>query len=338
MRENVTDIRQQALCRWFCQQVDLDHATLTTVSADASFRRYFRYTCQSVSYILVDAPPQTEKNQEFIDYSLTYAEQGIDVPHVLFYDLEQGFMCLTDLGSQTLLPLLIKGQHHWYQQAVKQLDLIANVSSCEPVMHYDADFFTLELGLFEQWFCQDLLGLSPEVFEQTAIAQCFDLLISSAIAQPQITTHRDFHSRNLMVRDGLSLAVIDFQDTVIGPLTYDLASLLKDCYFRLSTSQRDEFIHQAYKQFSQSQSLSCDYAQFRQWFDFMGLQRHLKVCGIFSRLSLRDHKHHYLEDLPLVVEYIVETCNAYSQLQPLSAVFEQTIIPALIDRELLCTR
>jgi len=330
----VTDIRQQALSMWFCQQMDLEQAILTTVSADASFRRYFRYGTSEVSYILVDAPPSTEKNQEFIDYSIYYAAQGLDVPRVLFYDLEQGFMCLTDLGSQTLLPLLQQGQLHWYKQAIKQLDLVANVESRAPVIHYDAAFFNLELGLFDQWFCQKLLALPAAVCAQDEVDDCLELLVSSAIMQPQVSVHRDFHSRNIMVRDELSLAIIDFQDTVVGPLTYDLASLLKDCYLKLTDDDRDQLLRQAFTQFSHSQQLTCSFELFKQWFDFMGLQRHLKVCGIFSRLSLRDGKHHYLADLPLVIAYIEQTCREYPELAALRLLFEQTIKPALKQREL----
>jgi len=334
----VTDIRQQALSAWFCQQLDLADISLCTVSADASFRRYFRYSIADVSYILVDAPPATEKNQEFIDYAINYAAQGIDVPQVLFYDLEQGFLCLTDLGDQTLLPLLTAGQLDWYPMAVKQLDLIANVEARSPHTYYDADFFNLELGLFEQWFCHELLQLPQALCAESELRACFATLVSSAMAQPQVSVHRDFHSRNIMVRDGMSLAIIDFQDTVIGPLTYDLASLLTDCYFKLGATLRQQLLMQAFKQFELSRGLSCSFSQFEQWFDFMALQRHLKVCGIFSRLSLRDNKHHYLADLPLVVEYIQKTCDKYQQLAPLSLLFERSILPALRERKLLCTQ
>lgn len=330
----MTDIRQHALCTWFSQHLDLKNVSLTTVSADASFRRYFRYSTPDTSYILVDAPAATEKNIEFIELSTNYAAQGIDVPHVLFYDLEQGFLCLTDLGDQTLLPLLNSGELHWYEPAIAQLGLVANVMPMSPPSYYDAAFFELELGLFEQWFCDGLLQLPNEAYNQIAIKDCFSLLIQNAIEQPQVSVHRDFHSRNIMVRDEASLSIIDFQDTVVGPLTYDLASLLKDCYFKLPRLERDRLLALAFEQFSKSQLITCQFEQFKQWFDLMGLQRHLKVCGIFSRLSLRDSKHNYLDDLPLVIEYIQETCCQYPSMEALAVLFEQSILPALAQRKI----
>lgn len=331
---NVTDTRQDALCTWFSKHLNLQNVCLTTVSADASFRRYFRYSTQDVSYILVDAPTATEKNREFIEFATNYAEQGIDVPRVLFHDIEQGFMCLTDLGNQTLLPRLIAGDLYWYPLAIQQLNLVACVEPIIPRSYYDSAFFNLELSLFEQWFCDGLLRLPSEDYKQEAIKQCFALLVNNAMEQPQVTVHRDFHSRNIMIRDEQSLSIIDFQDTVTGPLTYDLASLLKDCYFKLPLVERELLLEQAYELFSQTLAINCAFEQFKQWFDLMGLQRHLKVCGIFSRLSLRDNKHHYLDDLPLVIEYIQQTCSEYPQLKPLAVLFEQSIIPALTQRNI----
>jgi len=332
----VTDIRQEGLRQWFSQQLGIDNVTLTIVCADASFRRYYRYSNEHTSYILVDAPVASEKNSEFIEFSQRYSEQGIDVPRVLFADLQQGFLCVTDLGDQTMLPLLMAGDLSWYPLAIKQLELLANVQHPAQTPYYDREFFNLELTLFSQWFCDGLLNLSPTLIDNVEIAQCFELLVNSAIEQPQVSVHRDFHSRNIMVRDRSSLAVIDFQDTVMGPLTYDLASLLKDCYFKLPLTQRDDLLAQAYRQFTDAKVLSADFGQFRQWFDLMALQRHLKVCGIFSRLSLRDGKDHYLNGLPLVVEYIIETCRQYPQLQPLQQLFEQHIVSVLSQRDVLC--
>lgn len=153
----MTDIRQEALSAWFSQQLDIDNVTLSTVSADASFRRYFRYTTEQTSYILVDAPTISEKNREFVEFSTKYAEQGIDVPRVLFADFNQGFLCLSDLGDQLMLPLLRQNELSWYRLALKQLELIAQVEQPTPVAHYDRDFFTVELGLFSDWFCLQLL-------------------------------------------------------------------------------------------------------------------------------------------------------------------------------------
>jgi len=320
------------LSLWFSQQLNVPPVLLTTVSADASFRRYFRYQDNDSCYILVDAPPATEKNQEFIAYAIKYAEAGLDVPRVIWSDIEQGFLCLTDLGNQTLLPLLAGNSARWYSEAVKLLPLISKVGSVSEQSAYDAAFFQQELSLFSQWFCDDLLKIELTKSEENAINSCFELLIKNAIEQPQVSVHRDFHSRNIMVRDNMSLSVIDFQDTVTGPLTYDAASLLKDCYFKLSNDEREVLIRQSYDQFVLSQQLSCSYEQYKKWFDLMGLQRHLKVCGIFSRLHFRDDKSHYLGDIPLVVEYIMEVCEIHSELMPLKKLFLEKIVPVLPQR------
>lgn len=306
--------------------------SLTTVSADASFRRYFRYQNNDSCYILVDAPPATEKNQEFIAYAAQYAEVGLDVPRVIWSDLSQGFLCLTDLGNQTLFPLLKGNGKEWYPKAVELLPLLSQVPPLSAQTHYDAAFFKQELSLFSQWFCGDLLSLELPDNNESSINSCFDLLINSAIEQPQVSVHRDFHSRNIMVRDNASLSIIDFQDTVTGPLTYDAVSLLKDCYFKLSTSGRDILIKQSYDQFLSAQTLECSYERYKKWFDFMGLQRHLKVCGIFSRLHFRDNKSHYLNDLPLVIEYITEVCESYDELLPLKEFFADNIVSILPQR------
>ena len=309
---------------------------LNTVSADASFRRYFRYQDKHSCYILVDAPPKTEKNQEFIAFATEYANAGLDVPRVLWSDIEQGFLCLTDLGNQTLLPLLRDNSEKWYPKAVELLPLISKVGNITEQSYYNTAFFEQELALFNQWFCNDLLNIEIPIEQEEPLKVCFEVLIESALSQPQVSVHRDFHSRNIMVRDNVSLSVIDFQDTVTGPLTYDAASLLKDCYFKLPINDCEELLKQSYQQFVISHSITYSYQQYKKWFDFMGLQRHLKVCGIFSRLHFRDNKSHYLNDLSLVVEYIVETVNEYEELQPLKVLFEKTILPILPDRIALC--
>lgn len=324
------------MTKWFSKHLNLSKVELITVSADASFRRYFRYQDKHSSYILVDAPPATEKNIEFIAYAIEYAEVGLDVPRVIWSDVEQGFLCLTDLGNQTLLPLLSDHSVQWYPKAIELLPLISKVGELADQAYYNAAFFEQELTLFSQWFCSDLLHIDIPTKHQITLKTCFELLIESAISQPQVSVHRDFHSRNLMVRDNTSLSIIDFQDTVTGPLTYDAASLLKDCYFKLPIDERDALLKKSYQQFATIYSLSCSYQQYKKWFDLMGLQRHLKVCGIFSRLHFRDKKSHYLNDLPLVVEYIVETVNEYDELQSLKVLFEEMILPILPDRIMQC--
>ena len=326
------DQRAQQLTQWYQQQQNLADVELKVLSADASFRRYFRHFHQQCSYVLVDAPPETEKNSEFIKLALAYADAGIDVPRVIAYDLAQGFLCLTDLGDQLLLPLLNQGQLAWYQLAIKQLGLIAHVRLPEPNQHYDREFFSLELSLFSDWFVRDLLAINLNSLDTQAVADCFSVLIDNAVSQPQVTVHRDFHSRNIMVRDQQSLAVIDFQDSVTGPLTYDAASLLTDCYFELSTEQRLKLLQQTHQMYREMGLTKVEFNQFKRWFDLMALERHLKVGGIFCRLCLRDNKPNYLADLPLVLRYIVHTCELYPELAALSQLLKQHILPRMATR------
>lgn len=322
---------------WFERTTGIKNTTLETVSADASFRRYFRVLSEKSSYILVDAPPQTEKNNEFVEFASRYAQVGLEVPRVLHADFDVGFLCLTDLGNQTLLPLLASAENKWYLKAVMLLPNIANVAVVNELSKYDAEFFERECHLFVDWFCKDFMALSAQALDRYALTECFDILIASAVEQPQIATHRDFHARNIMVRDNQSLAIIDFQDTVIGPLTYDVASLLKDCYFKIDSDTRDYLLNKSFEIYQLNNLVKEDFDTYKQWFDFMGLQRHLKVCGIFSRLHLRDNKSHYLNDLPLVVEYIVEVCEQYEKLSPLAEFFNAYILPQLTTRISQCT-
>ena len=333
----LSDLRKEQLSDWFANQQGLSHVDLDVISADASFRRYFRYDGAGASVVLVDAPPTSEKNREFVAFAIAYAQAGIHVPEVLASDFERGFFLLSDLGDQTLLPLLNANDLSWYPLAVQQLGLVAAVKI--PVRHqhdYNADFFRLELSLFSDWFVTQYLDIALTLSEQQSVNDCFTLLVDQAILQPQVTVHRDFHSRNLMVINQQSLAIIDFQDTVRGPLTYDIASLLKDCYFKLSAGLRQQLLAQSHQMFVKLGYCDDDFLQYQQWFDLMGLQRHLKVCGIFSRLYLRDGKAAYLNDLPLVIDYIVEVCQNYPQLEPLAQLFERHIIPKLKLKERQC--
>lgn len=338
------DSRRQALGQWFAARLGLTAVELQVVSADASFRRYFRYLHQGCSYILVDAPPATEKNQAFIGMAKAYGDVGLMVPRVLFADLEQGFLCLTDLGDNLLLDVLDEeNRQDYYRAALGQLPLLAQVRGTDssPLGCYDRDFFSMELSLFKHWFLNTHLGLALDEAQSTALDNCFSILLDNALEQPQVAVHRDYHSRNLMMVNGLPLGVIDFQDTVTGPITYDAVSLLRDCYIRLPVTfiaeQRD-----ALRLLYIDRGLLGDVSagQFTRWFDLMGMQRHLKVCGIFSRLHHRDGKSAYLDDLPLVLAYLVEVGEQYSELTWLADFLKTTVLPMVetVRAETICER
>ena len=331
----MNDPRREALGQWFAGQLGLPSASLETVSADASFRRYFRYRTDDTSYILVDAPPATENNSGFVALARAYAEVGLMVPRVLFADLDQGFLCLTDLGDQLMLGSLTPdNRERFYGAALRQLALVARVTSADgqPLPTYDRAFLQRELGLFDEWFLTTHLGITLTDGERAAWEEICKLLLDSALEQPQVGVHRDYHSRNLMMVNELPSGIIDFQDSVCGPITYDAVSLLRDCYVRLPAPLvAEQLAHFRTLLIERELMPAVPAEQFRRWFDWMGLQRHLKVCGIFSRLHHRDGKSGYLDDLPLVVDYLVEVSGHYLELHWLTSFLNERVLPQLAN-------
>lgn len=315
-------------------------AVLLPVAGDASNRRYFRLQWPGQSAMAVEAPPATEKNREFLAIRQLLERAAVRVPHLLAADLEQGFLLLEDLGDQLLLGELEESTADGhYAAALAILRQLAAIDrgALVTLPAYDRALLAEEFSRFPDWFLQRLLGLELTPAEQHLLAELDGLLIGSALAQPQVLVHRDFHSRNLMCLPDGELAVIDFQDAVVGPITYDLVSLLKDCYIRWpqervaawALAQRDA-LH------GQGLLPSVSDATFLRWLDWMGLQRHLKVLGTFARLYLRDGKSAYLQDLPLVIEYIREVLAAHAGetavLDNFRDWFEQRLLPEIAQQ------
>ncbi len=298
--------------------------TLSVVAGDASARRYFRLHVAADRYMLVEAPPATEKNQAFVHVAGVLGAAGVKVPAVLGVDFDRGFLLLEDLGDQLLLPLLDSGSAEaYYRQAFRVLLQMARVDSAGAGLpDYDRALLGEELSRFQAWFVQALLGYTPTAPEQALLDNLLDRLTDSALEQPRVLVHRDFHSRNLMLTGNNALAVIDFQDAVAGPVTYDLVSLLRDCYIHWPPRQVRSWAL-AYRDLLCAQGLAggTDAGQFLRWFDWMGLQRHLKVLGTFARLYLRDGKAAYLDDLPLVIHYVLEIAEKYASDEPVFAEF-----------------
>ena len=298
--------------------------TLSMVAGDASARRYFRLALATCSYVLVEAPPATEKNEAFVSVAGLLGGAGVKVPAVLAVDFERGYLLLEDLGDQLLLPLLDTGSvDALYAQA---FDVLAQMAAVDVVRSglgdYDGVLLTEELGRFQAWFVQALLGYTPSAAEEGQLGQLSAKLIDSALQQPRVLVHRDFHSRNLMLGNAGALAVIDFQDAVVGPITYDLVSLLRDCYIQWPAEQVEGWAL-GYRDLLCTRGLAADIdpQRFLRWFDWMGLQRHLKVLGTFARLYLRDGKAAYLDDLPLVIHYVLEITAKYAAEEPAFADF-----------------
>ena len=299
---------------------------LSVVAGDASNRRYFRTLIGGSSYILVDAPPATEKNQAFLAVRELLAGAGVRVPALHAAELERGYMALEDLGDRLLLASLQAGAgDDPYRGAMELLLQIAAIDTTAVALPaYDETLLREELGRFPVWFVDALLGQSLADDEQELLAATFDKLVASALEQPRVLVHRDFHSRNLMPQDDGSLGVIDFQDAVLGPVTYDLVSLLRDCYIQWPPTRVQQWLG-AYRGLLQARGLpgAGDPQRFQRWFDLMGLQRHIKVLGTFARLYLRDGKPAYLDDLPLVIRYVQEISGKYAGEDPVFAEFQR---------------
>ena len=307
---------------------------LEPITGDASFRRYFRFSTAQRSYILMDAPTPAEDCSRFVATQQAFAEAGLQVPQIIAQDLQQGLLLLSDLGDTLLLSRLTKDSvTAFYRQAFSLLTQVRTISATTagPLPAFDQAFLLREMQIFIDWFVLQHLQLTINEQEQAMLQRHFLWLAESALQQPQAGMHRDYHSRNLMVQPDERLAVIDFQDVVTGPVTYDAVSLLKDCYIKWPSELVQALSHEFYQELLSQDELSADVSpeQFRQWFDWMGLQRHIKVCGIFCRLYHRDGKAGYLADLPRVFEYVLEVTSCYPQLQELDLWLKTKIKPAL---------
>lgn len=316
----------------------VDSFMFAALAGDASFRRYFRLGLRQQSWVLMDAPPDKEDSRPFVAVAAAFARLGIRVPQLMAIDLEQGFLLLEDLGDRLYLGELMSASRdqvdRLYQAAFEpllRLQSVTELPGCT-LPRYDRTLLLNELRLFDQWFIAELLQIELTPADQAMLQQLYDALIESALEQPQRPVHRDYHSRNLLLCRDNSPGVIDFQDAVIGPITYDLVSLLKDCYLLWPQPQVTCWVEQYY-QAAQAAALlpAITLEQFHGWFDWIGVQRHLKVLGIFSRLFLRDGKAGYLADLPRVARHLLDGCEPYAQLRPFASWFRSRLLPQMMS-------
>ncbi|MFW1677466.1 aminoglycoside phosphotransferase family protein [Pontibacter sp. JAM-7] len=311
-----------------------DEWQLEPVSGDASFRRYFRAVTPEQSWIAVDAPPEKEDSRPFIAVAEALAQHAVAVPEIHASDLEQGFMLLSDLGDELYLGRLNGASvDQLYAEALQSLLLI---QACPGLLQgelpqYDEPLLKREVELFREWFLQGLLQLTLSPREQQQLDHLFAVLIAAALEQPRVFVHRDYHSRNLMYRPDDAPGVIDFQDAVYGPVTYDLVSLLRDCYIAWPAEQVYGWV-EAFRLslLAQGQPVA-DSQQFKRWFDLMGAQRHLKAIGIFARLKLRDDKQGYLSDIPRTLHYLLLELPVDQQLRDVNDWLQNRVIPAMAD-------
>jgi len=314
--------RIEQLTRWLHEEAGLADFSLTPASADASFRTYHRVTYSGGTLIAVDAPPPHEESAPFVSVARALRAIGLNVPEIHSADLDQGFLLVGDLGSTLYLDVIDESTvERLYGDALGALLTLQAQGPLEAdgLPPYDRGRLLAELELFPDWFLDRHLGRPPDMQMRARLDAAFDLLLKAALEQPRVTVHRDYHSRNLMRVERNNPGILDFQDAVVGPVTYDLVSLLKDCYI-VWPRERVEAWALGYQElaFQAGVLRDCDDRRFLRWFDLMGLQRHLKVLGIFARLWHRDGKPGYLDDLPRVLDYALDVCGRYPELAALN--------------------
>jgi len=321
--------RENTMREWLTATLGRSDYQLERASDDASFRRYLRLRVAGAPpRIVMDAPPATEKLNTpiWLDVAARLRDAGLNTPEVFAQDLEQGFLLISDLGARQYLDQLDeKTVDRLYADALDALLSMQTKVSSEQLPALDEAWLTMELELMPEWFLQCHLGHALSCDEWDVIELAFRTLINSAQAQPQAFMHRDFHSRNLMITDAQNPGMIDFQGAMRGPISYDLASLLRDCYIAWPQARIDVWVEDYRQRLVHAGITHADATTFRRWFDLIGLQRHIKVLGIFCRLWYRDRKPGYLKDLPLVLHYVVSVARRYPELNELAVLLDRAI-------------
>jgi aminoglycoside/choline kinase family phosphotransferase len=332
-----TDSRLQRLAAWIAEIFGDDRSKIEPASADASFRRYFRITRGEQTWIAMDAPPDKEDMRPYINIAGMLNDIGVNAPRVLERNLEEGYLLNTDLGSRTYLAELTADATRAPQLYADAMAALVRIQAgghafARQLPCYDGTLLHREMRLFTDWFCARHMGIEWSSEDERKVQATFDLLAESALTQTQVFVHRDYHSRNLMVCDGtrygVNPGILDFQDAVDGPITYDLVSLLRDCYIAWPVEQVREWALSFRSQaIAAGLDAGADEAQFLEWFDLMGVQRHLKAIGIFARLWHRDGKPGYLKDIPRTLNYVHEVAANYPQLAFLRQFIATHILP-----------
>jgi aminoglycoside/choline kinase family phosphotransferase len=322
--------RYDRLTRWVGTVLGTNAFTLEPASSDASFRRYWRARHGGGTLILMDAPPGLEDCGRYVDLARRFGAIGLHTPEVHAEDLANGFLALSDLGDRVYLgELNAQTADRLYADALGALAAIQACGPTEGLPLYDDPFLRRELEIFREWFLGSHLGVQLTPREQAAWDQTCDILVSNALEQPQACVHRDYHSRNLMVA-APNPGILDFQDAVVGPVTYDLVSILRDCYVAWDPGRVTDWAL-GYLQLALQSGVMPEVApeRFLRWFDLMGVQRHLKACGIFARLNHRDGKPHYLAEIPRTLGYVREVAASYPELADLWALLDERVDPMM---------
>ena len=324
------DDRQQQLGAWLNTVLQQANFSLTIASADASFRRYFRVNLVAPylgfhTLIAMDAPPPQENCTPFVNIAKLFLDAGLNVPKLIAQDLTHGFLLLSDLGDDTYLSQLnSESAPKLYLDATNALIKLQIASKENVLPKYDETLLTREMQLFPDWYVSKHLNVSLTGEQQVILKNTFEVLNKNIISQGQVYVHRDFHSRNLMITKENNPGVLDFQDAVYGAISYDLVSLLKDAYI---SWEEEQIIDWAVRYWQPAKKAGLpvpdDFSEFYRDFEWMGAQRHIKVLGIFARLSHRDGKDGYLKDMPLVMMYLRKVCERYVELRPMLRLLNQ---------------
>lgn len=322
------DLRLTQLKQWLAElpAAPVLPDSIRPASSDASFRRYFRVDgSQGGTFIVMDAPPPQEDVRPFIHVAEVFGASGVSVPQIIEKDIERGFLLLSDLGSTTYLNQLnADSAHKLYLDAIDSLILFQAQSKPGVLPEYDRALLLRELMLFPDWYIGKHLNITLSDKQTADLNKVFDTLLANNLAQPQVYVHRDYHSRNLMVMPQGNPGILDFQDAVYGPITYDLVSLLRDAYIQWDEEMVLDWAIRYWERARRAGlPVNPDVDAFYRDFEFMGLQRHLKVLGIFARLYHRDGKDAYLKDMPLVMEYTLNAARRYTPMAPLVRLLEE---------------
>lgn len=325
----VQDERLQLLADWVQEVLKTTTVgQLTPLVNDASFRRYFRLQLGDKRYVVMDAPPDKEDCRPYAAIAKSFHRLGLNVPVIYAENYQLGFLLLTDFGDHLYLSKLnAQTAPQLYQSAMQSLLLL---QSCKQIENYklpkfDAQLYYREMALFRDWYLEKYLGVQLSAHELNILEKTYQHLIADALSQPQVCVHRDFHSRNLMIVEGQQQpGLLDFQDAVWGPVTYDLMSLLRDCYIDWPVQQVEAWVLAFQQQVLEAGIITeKNPQQFLRWFDWIGLQRHLKCIGIFARLSQRDQKHSYLQYIPRIIRYAQRVCDRYPEFAELKPLLEK---------------
>jgi aminoglycoside/choline kinase family phosphotransferase len=349
LNESVSsDSRHQVLAAWVQEQLGKSMggepgviSPLRLLNGDAGFRRYYRFDWHHATahhcggLLAVDAPPATEDSAQFVALAQYLRRFNVRTPSIFAVDIARGFLLVEDFGDALL-------QHHLNRETATTLygeafmTLLAlqqSVDDKQLLPRYDQALLRRELTIFREWFVENLLDYTLNSVECDLLERFFTLLETSALAQPQVLVHRDYHSRNLLLCESGGMGVIDFQGALWGPCTYDAVSLLRDCYLRWPAADVKRWAL-AYGNLAMETGIlpDVDEQTYLRWFDWMGLQRHIKVLGIFARLHLRDHKSGYLGDLSRVVGYVLEVAESYPELADFSRWFRAQLMPQVLQQ------